>query len=132
MKIIFRGSVQKGSVVMGQDYIDHLFTLESCDIDCTVEKHKTARSSNQNRYYWAVIVKMLSDETGYSRDEMHEILKAKFLGCQAKVGKQYVHYSRSTITLKTNEFEDYLTEVREWASTELNCFLPLPNEVDYE
>jgi len=44
-------------------------------IEINIEKSQKKRSSFQNRYYWGVIVAMLADHTGYTKEEMHEILK---------------------------------------------------------
>ena len=44
----------------------------------TVSEERPTRSDNQNKYYWSVIVGGLSDELGYTADEMHDILKVKF------------------------------------------------------
>ena len=131
MKPIFRGSVSKGNLIMGEDYIDYLFTLEGQDVDLTIEKHRSSRSINQNAYYWSVCVRMIADETGYTTDETHEILKGKFLAVEARVGNEIIRYSRSTTGLKTNEFEDLMTQIREWASVTLNCLIPQPREVTY-
>jgi len=130
MKPIFRGTISHNKLVMGADFTDHLFTLEGCDIDLSVEKHKNTRSQNQSRYYFGVIVKMLSDELGYTKGETHEILKGKFLSEEVKVGNEIIRYAKSTTDLKTNTFEDLMTDIREWASAELNIFLPLPNEIE--
>ena len=132
MRTIFRGSVNKGQLVMGADYIDTLAMLEGQDIDLTIEKHRSSRSINQNAYYWSVVVRMIADETGYTTDETHEILKGKFLATEVKVGNEIIRYSRSTTGLKTNEFEDLMTQIREWASVTLNCLIPQPNEIDYK
>ena len=130
MRTLFRGSVKKGMLVMGSDWIDTLYALEGQDIDVTIEKHRSTRSGNQNRYYFGVIVKMLSEETGYSKGEMHEVLKGRFLGQETKIGNETVFYTKDTSSLKTTEFEEYLSDIREWASVELGCYLPTPNEVD--
>jgi hypothetical protein len=31
----------------------------------------------------------------------------------------------------TKKMEEYLSQIREWASQSLGVFIPLPNEVDY-
>jgi hypothetical protein len=131
MKIIFRGKVKNNKLIVGSDYEKYLSTLEGKDIDITVCEHKDTRSINQCRYYFAVVVKMISDETGYSKDETHEIIKGKFLSREKKVGKDIIHYTISTSKLKTNEFESLMTEIREWASIELNLMIPQPNEIDF-
>jgi len=132
MKKVFRGTVSKGQLVMGSDYTDHLFTLEESDVDVTVCKHKTIRSLNQNAYYWKIVVGMVSQETGYSLDEAHEILKGKFLSEEIKLGDEVIRYAKSTTMLTTDIFETLMTEIREWASVTLNIMIPQPHEVIYE
>ena len=73
------------------------------------------RSNKQNRYYWKCIVMPLCQHTGYHKFEMHEILTHRFIPDRSK-------------ELDTKEFTNYCEEVRIWASTELDVFLPLPNE----
>ncbi len=89
---------------------------------------KLTRSQKQNAYYWAVVCKTLSGDTGYTSDEIHQLLAEKFLSYEKK-GKTFV---ASTTTLKTGEFEAYMEDCRRFASMELSCFIPLPNETDYK
>jgi len=90
------------------------------------------RTSPENRYYWGVVVSILSDYTGFTPDEIHEILKRKFLRqlkfVQTKNGFEEVEIPRSTTELTTSEMEVFLRSIREWSSIELGCYIPLPNE----
>jgi dihydroorotate dehydrogenase len=100
---------------------------------CGYSTDKKQRSNNQNRYYHGVVVKTLSEHTGFTSDEMHEVLKHKFLKTYLHVvnkkgSVEEVQISKSTKDLNTKEFEDYMTKVREWASIELGCWIPEPNE----
>lgn len=91
------------------------------------------RSNNQNRYYWGVVVKLICDHTGYSADEIHEILKYKFLSYPITLlakEKEELYVATSTTKLDTKQFEDYLSRVREWASIKLGVFIPQPNEAE--
>lgn len=95
---------------------------------------KKERSNPQNRYYWGVIVEILSEHTGFTKDEMHEVLKHKFLRKSLWVVKkgglmELSVISYSTTELTTSEMEDYLSQIRIWASEDLGLVLPLPNEV---
>ena len=85
---------------------------------------KQFRSLNENDYYWGVVIEEISDFTGFSPQEVHELLKWKFL----RIVKGKLESCRSTTNLSVGEFEDYLSQIRQWASEELNCFIPLPNE----
>jgi len=88
------------------------------------EKPKKNRSNQQNRYYWGVICKLVADHTGYTPDEIHQILAHEFISYE-KDGKVF---TMSTTKLKTSEFEAYLEDCRRWAATTLQVYIPLPNE----
>jgi hypothetical protein len=128
----FKGTVVRGLVdlVDKSGYDRYIKTLEGKEIFLTVSQWKNTRSNNQNNYYWGVVVKLLSETTGYTLQEMHEALKLKFLVRPAVVKGVELPTMKSTALMNTLEFEDYCKEIREWASADLNCFIPLPNEVD--
>ncbi|MAF42610.1 MAG: hypothetical protein CMI54_00385 [Parcubacteria group bacterium] len=122
----FSGNVQKGKFVITnrEKFLEEIQGLEGKRITVTIEKYKKPRSNEENRYYRGVIVKILADELGYSHEEMHEILKEKFL----KVHDDKFTWTQSTAKLSTVEFEDLCKKVRMWASAELQIYIPLPNE----
>lgn len=93
-----------------------------------IQRAKAKRSLPQNKYYWGVVVALISQSTGYTADEMHQELTARFLGYQ-KDGKNFV---RSTTKLDTTEAEKYYEHCRAWAMEELNIHIPLPNEITEE
>jgi len=76
----------------------------------------TKRSERQNKYYWRWVVLLLGNDLGYTKMEMHEILKHRFL-------------ADSTKELNREEFNIYLETIRCWAMQELNIKIPLPNEI---
>lgn len=95
-----------------------------------VDEERPNRSNNQNSYYWGVVLKLISEHTGYTPEELHDILKYKFLGVEdKKILNETVKVLKSTTKLNTLQFEEYLQRVRDWAQTKLNVFIPLPNEV---
>ena len=97
-----------------------------------IKPYKSRRSDNQNRYYWGVVIKILAEELGYLSDEMHEILKYKFLAQKDVVlGDETLTIPDSSANLNTTEFEKYLAEIRMWASRDLDILIPQPNEVEY-
>ena len=84
---------------------------------CGYQPQKTGknRSNPQNSYFHGVILPVLSEYTGYSNDEMKGVVKWKF-------------GIKSTAALTTLEFEKFCEDVRRWASAELGCDIPEPNE----
>jgi hypothetical protein len=89
---------------------------------------KMNRSQKQNAYYWGVVLKIMGDEIGYLPDEIHQLMGKEFLSYERKPGELFV---KSTTKLSTVEFEDYLSNVRRFAATELNIYIPLPNETEF-
>lgn len=93
-----------------------------------VVKSKSKRSLSQNAYYWGVVIKIMSDDTGFTPDEMHQALKHQFL-LYFKEGKAF---TKSTKSLDTKEFEKYAEQCRMFGSENLGLVIPLPNEVTEE
>lgn len=87
-------------------------------------KRRKQRSLPENSYYWAVVLKSISDYTGYTIEEVHDAMRFKFL----RTGER-LERVRSTTSLSVSEFEDYLSKIRMFAGQDLNVFIPLPNEV---
>ena len=129
MHPIFRATIRKGKAIFHNlsQFNGYISNLEGKDVDVIVKKRSKTRSNPQNAFYWGVAIKILCDEIGYTDDEMHATLKIMFL--QDKTRK--FPTLRSTTTLTTVEFEEYLEKIRQWAAQDLNCVIPLPNEVDF-
>ena len=72
---------------------------------------KKLRSNSQNDKYWAML-KELGDYLGYYDYELHELLTFQNLSETKIVAGRPVTHVRSTTDLDTNEFSDYLEQVR--------------------
>lgn len=91
-------------------------------------RKQTKKSSNaQNRYYYGVICKLLSDHTGHTVDEIDCILKWKYLKQTDDKGMEFVP---SKTDLSTVEREEFHESCRRWAAVVLNVAIPLPNAVE--
>lgn len=101
---------------------------------CGESSNQKQRSNPQNRYYWGICIRLLCEHTGYTPDDMHEIVKHKFLKktvwLQHNVEgvKEMNEITKSTTSLSTSEMEKLLSDIRGWASLCLGCYLPEPNE----
>ena len=98
-------------------------------IEIVIHRKRKHRSVQQNRYYW-LVASMLSDHTGFTKDEIHAILKSKFLRTE-KVNQDsgaVYEYVKSTTELSTVEYEEYLDSVRQFAAEEFDLQIPMPNE----
>jgi hypothetical protein len=103
----------------------------------SLRKHVNRRSDKQNRAYWGIIVprvlEMFTDAgNDTTKEEIHEYLKEHVGGPMfARVlidpdGKRRP-VVRSSTTLTTVEWEDFMEKIRAWAA-ERGLILPMPNE----
>ncbi len=87
----------------------------------TVTEHKSKRSIEQNKRYWAVL-QQISEQAFlegvcYGTDAWHEYFKRKFIGCVDLPDGGSLGQSSTSLTVA--EFADYMTKVEACASGEL-------------
>lgn len=107
---------------------------ETWELEVTIARRRATRSAQANAYYWGVVLEALSEHTGYTPEELHDVCKAKFLpkalalnNGNGEVVDEYV-LGGSTRSLKTNEFHEYVEKIRRWAGADLDCYIPDPGE----
>lgn len=143
MKKVFFGKVENGKMRLYRhdEFVRVVKGLDGNEIAVAIGKRTKERSDAENRYYWGVVVEGVGramgevDENGnVNKDVVHEYLKSKFakevLIVNVPGGVEFVDTVRSTATMKTTEFENYLSRIRTWASVYLETYIPTPNEVD--
>lgn len=103
-------------------------TIKKCS-RCGYSAGGKSRSNSQNSYYWGVVIKELSEHTGFTPDEMHEVLKHRFLGYfkTTREGRE-LWTCKSTTALSSGDMEEYLSNIRTYASINLDCYIPSPHE----
>lgn len=91
----------------------------------SISKYTGKRTIEQNRLYWKILA-IVSDYTGYEKDELHEIFKYKFLkrSKQDENTGEIFEYIKTTTKLKIPEFSDYIDKVKRYCTTNLGCKLP--------
>lgn len=104
------------------------------EICITIERPKKKRSLSQNAYYWGVVIplcRQLLEEYGNDVDEeeTHSFLKEHVGKLTSSVidGKGRKAITKSSASLSTAEFEQYLLRVTAWAAQE-GVMIPSPNE----
>lgn len=114
---------------VSQKIANELKEFEGKKVEVRIQKLKSKRSDQQNRYWWAIVT-ILSNELGYTKDELHEILKFKFLK-RSKVDEktgEIFEYLGSTATLNKTEFSDMTSELIRWSAETFSIVLPIPGE----
>jgi hypothetical protein len=103
-----------------------------------ISEEERIRTLLENRYYWGVVLKCLSGN-GDHPDLWHARCKVRFVAPKITGMKFDVDSMKdveidklakyiTTTEMTTAEFENYLSEIRNWASQRLDVFIPLPNE----
>ncbi len=131
MKAKFHGQVESGKLTLDKPerFAEYLKSLSGM-VEIAIGKWHPNRSNQQNKYYWGVVVDMVSEEMGELPDAAHEILRENNLKMGIDHNGKRYEYVRSTTSLDTKEFEDYTERCRIWGSTELGIVIPEPNEVE--
>ena len=133
--LVTTGTVDNGKVsIRNRDAFNAGICALKGEIEITARQIRATRSAPQNRYYWAVIVALLSEHTGYTPDEVHALLKAKFLpkvlavqDGNGEIKGEFV-IGGTTRTLNKNEFSEYCEAIRRWAAMELDVVIPDPDD----
>lgn len=107
--------------------------LRDGEVLVSVRRTRAARSQHQNRWYWGVIVELISEHTGYTPDEIHELLKAKFIPKRltftdgnGEIQGEFV-IGGSTARLDKVAFGEYCEAIRTWSEGTLGLVIPDPD-----
>lgn len=104
------------------------------DVTVTVERKHATRSLPQNAWYWGVIVELISEHTGYTPDEVHDVLKAKFIPKKLAICdsngevKDELVIGGTTTQLNKIQFGEYCEAIRQWAAEDLGVVIPDPSD----
>ena len=97
-------------------------------VEVTIKEYKPKRSNQLNQYYWGVVVKIISDYTGYTKEETHELLKQTFLKKKVLIEDTWYDTTDSTTKLNNKEMLKFIEEVKQWAAQTLYVYIPDPHE----
>lgn len=130
MDTLHYGRVLPGGLLVmerPQDYNRAVRALAGKHVELLVRKRKTNRSTQQNRYYFGVVVKLLAEYCGYDAQEMHEVLAMRFLRIEDCPVTGAPRRKRTPKT-DTQEFAEYVDHCIRLAA-DYGVVIPSPNEV---
>ena len=106
-------------------FVEDLVKLEGKDIIFTILENKDYRTNSQNKLWWKYM-QILSADLGFTKDEMHDLCKLKFLKRERFEDGIKVEYLKSTAQLTKKEFKKLVDDVIIWAAQTFS--INLPNE----
>ena len=95
---------------------DDIARYQGKTIEVTISEYKPKRSNQLNQYYWGVVVKIISDYTGYTKEETHELLKQTFLKKKVLVNDEWYDTTESTTKLDNKRMLEFIEQVKQWAA----------------
>ena len=112
-------------ILNNKDQFNKLWVeLEGKEVVIKIIERNNRRTNDQNSLFWNWI-KILSDYTGYTKEEMKEMISYKFLKRERVDHEGYTEtYLKGTSTLSKKEFNELMNEVSIWSNTTLNITLP--------
>ena len=104
---------------------------ETWELEITISRLRATRSQQANRYYWGVVLHLISEHTGDTPEDLHDYFKTRFLPKKLSLAGDEldVVVGGSTRTMNTSQFYAYVEQVRTFAGDFLNLEIPLPDEV---
>ena len=118
--------ISNGKIIYktNQKLVDYIQTISDNSIaDITITIKEDSRSNSQNKLWWRWM-QIIGDTIGYSKNEMHELLKVKFLTREYILDGETKKYIKSTATLSKQEFNKLTNDVFFWANDTLSINLP--------
>lgn len=137
MNYEIRSEVKNGSLTRNRNLIkDAIETFEGKQIIIKIEKAKKKRSTQQNRFYYGVIIPIVQNclkEAGHimTSESTHDLIKLKFLKETLFVNEttgEVIERIKSTTELSTSQFMDLLTEINNFTFEYFGVTLPNPND----
>ena len=104
-----------------------LNSLNGKQVVISVKPYKAEKTNNQRAYYFGVVCKEISVATGYTRDEVHEIIKSEFFTKEYYVMDKKIVASSTTTIFDKAEFAEKLQQIIAWANG-LGIFIEPPKE----
>ena len=100
---------------------------DSAQLYLSITESRPSRSNQQLRYLFGVVYQKASEEWGYTRDEIHEICKDRFLRRTYQIGEEDISAPGTTKKLNTKEMTEFIESVRRFFA-EHGLYTPDPNE----
>jgi hypothetical protein len=129
--------VKNGSLTRNRNLIkDAIATFEGKQIVIKIEKAKKKRSTQQNRFYYGIIIPIVQNclkEAGHimTNESTHDLIKLKFLKEALFVNEEtgeVIERIKSTTELSTSQFMDLLAEINNFTFEYFGVSLPSPND----
>jgi|TARA_R110001606_G_C15349921_1_gene647465 hypothetical protein len=120
------GIIKKGKLILNNkhQFNQQLIELEGKEVVIKIVERGNRRTNDQNSLFWKW-VEIISNETGYTKEETKELISYKFLQRERIDAEGYTEmYLKGTSTLSKKEFNEFMNQLSFWSNSTLNITLP--------
>jgi hypothetical protein len=133
------------------EFSHYLLSIDSKPLEVIVKPKHKDRSRQEEKFYHAVVVRMIAEAMGIEDQDAHEMLRGFFLSeeesrqIETPKGPKMIRFERilSTTELSDKAYREYWQKCIRWAAlptqpeglnvnSGLELYIPEPNEVDYQ
>lgn len=131
-KPFFKGKIESGNlhITRSREFKNYIKKFEGKEIVLTIEPKSSVRTLAQNSYLWGVVYKIISDYTGFTTQEIHEVCKKKFLYYEKMHKNKSYGFTKSTTGLNKMNFSDYIERIKVFAAETFNLNIPSPEDIE--
>lgn len=131
MKLLHKGTVKDHKLIFDNP---EAFTvaktlLEGKRFELTLEKESIRRTTQQNKYLFGVVYKVIGDYTGHDVDQIHANMKILFASTTDEKG---LIITEETHKMDTVRMTKYIEDIRRWGAEFLGLDIPDANSVEEE
>ena len=130
--------ILKGTILAGKINWDdeeklrmHLASfMDEAKVEVIIRKARSKRTVKQNNYYFGVVLKIIAEESGswdekkYTTNDLHAFFRSEFLSRRVDIFGKMRTIIRSTTDLNTKEFTEYIRQIKMFAASTLDIFIP--------
>lgn len=85
---------------------------DDCPAVIKIERLKIGRSLRANAYYWGVVLATISEDTGHTQEELHDVFKKMFLPKKfIRINGKEIQLDGTTTALSREEFGQYIDRI---------------------
>jgi len=126
-------------------FADHLVPLDGKELHVIVKLRSKSRSRQEEKFYHAVVVRLVAEAMSTTDQEAHELMRSLMLKQEERSADGKFRYDRilSTTELNDRAYREYWEACIRWAALPTNpsglsqdsgleLFIPMPGEVEIE
>lgn len=121
--------IDKKLILKHEDrFLEDVKRYNGKSVEITMREYLPNRSNPLNQYYWGVVIKLLSEHTGFDKYETHELMKGLYLKTKVEMNGKLYDSIKSTTKINNKQMLIYIEKIKQFASETLEVYIPDPHE----